>query len=84
MSEFGKAIGKNSDKPFEVIDILANLQKNRTATLRVARVNYRGGEFIQLQVWNIGENGTEYPVKNQNIIIKTDVAYKLGEVLIKV
>jgi hypothetical protein len=83
-SEVDTADKKYDKGSFQVIEVIANVPKNRTSTVRIAKVKYRSQNFIQLQVWK-NKEGTEqkFAAKGQNIIIKPEVAQKLGEILIK-
>jgi len=81
-SEVDKKYDKKS-KAFELLDILAEVQKNKFSTVRVAKVKCWGAEFIQLQVWK-EENDKKFAAKGQNIIIKPEVANQIGKILLDV
>ncbi len=69
-------------KSFELLDVLAQVPKNKFSTVRVAKVRCWGADFIQLQVWKTDGDKT-FAAKGQNIIIKPEVASQLAEVLAK-
>ena len=76
-SKYDKENGK-----FQLLDILAEIQKNKFSVVRIAKVKCWGAEFIQLQVWK-NENDKKFAAKGQNIIIKPEVAHEIGEILVK-
>lgn len=82
MSEFNSVDEKYDKKTFQVVSVIGEVQKNKFSTVRVAKVKFHGAEFIQLQVWKT-ENEKKFAAKGQNIIIKPEVAQKLGELLVK-
>jgi len=81
-SEVDKPYNKKGGA-FELLDVLANIPKNKFSTVRVAKVKCWGAEFIQLQVWKT-ENDKNFAAKGQNIIIKPEVANQIGKILLDV
>lgn len=71
---------KYDKKSFELLDVLGEVQKNKFSKVRIAKVKCWGAEFIQIQVWKT-DNNKSFAAKGQNIIIKSEVAHEIGEVL---
>jgi len=68
---------------FELVEVLANVPKNKFSTVRIAKVKCWGADFIQIQVWKT-ENDKKFAAKGQNIIVKPEVANSIGKLLINV
>jgi len=70
----------NKANKFEVLDVLAKIEKNKFSNVRIAKVKCWGADFIQLQVWKTEDEKT-FAAKGQNIIIKPEVAKQIGKIL---
>ena len=81
-SEVDKKYDKKNGA-FELLDVLANIEKNKFSRVRIAEVRCWGADFIQLQVWKT-ENDKTFAAKGQNIIIKREVANQIGKILVDV
>ena len=77
-------VDKKYDKKngaFQLLNVLAEVQKNKFSIVRIAEVRCWGADFIQLQVWK-NENDKNFAAKGQNIIIKRKVANEIGKILL--
>ena len=87
MSSFGdkdKASGGNKDanKTWEVLETLAEIQKNKSDVLKITRVKYGDLELINFQVWRTNtETLKTFPLKEQKVSFNIELKDKVREAL---
>jgi predicted DNA binding protein len=71
-----------SNDGWKVLEVLGEVQKNKSDVIRLTKVSFKGNEYVQIQTWrNDQETGNTYPLKNSNIVFKPELAEKLAEIL---
>jgi len=71
-----------SDEGWKVLETLGEVQKNKSDVIRVNRISFKGNEYIQIQTWRTDqETESTFPLKNSNIVFKSELSEKLAEIL---
>ncbi len=87
MSPFGDDRPKVSR--WQVLEVIGEVPKNKNDTIRLSKVQFTPEgkppvEYIQLQTWRHNpENDQDFPIKEQSIVFKPELAEKLAELLAK-
>ena len=71
-----------AEKKWEVLAILAEIQKNKSDVLKITKVNYDGRELVNLQVWRTDKDtGKTFPLKEQKLTFGIEYKDKVAEAI---
>ena len=79
-SEVNKA-----EKLWKILEMVGEIQKNKTDKLRITRVKFAGKNLVNFQVWRKNqETGDIFPIKDQKVSFNVDFTDKVIEILERV
>ena len=79
-SEVNKA-----EKLWKILEMVGEIQKNKTDKLRITRVKFAGKNLVNFQVWRKNqETGDIFPIKDQKVSFNADFTDKVIEILERV
>ena len=84
MSGFGDADRGNKEEKAEwkILEILAEIKKNKRDTLKITRVKFGSLELINLQVWrNDPDTDKNFPLKDQKVSFQVEYKDKVAEAI---